>query len=431
MSTADGRNIPVILHSISNEHKIPEEMYMIPSTWKRFQLSQLINNLLENVSAVPFDFFIGEDSAGGKLTSVLSNHSNGEETLHLSYVPSILPPKHLSTYEHDDWVSSVSINRTAHNEHKFLTTSYDGVASVWNSRSEKTVELLGHVGPVLAGEWVGNAVVTGGRDCTVRMWDIDAGKPSQTLQCTAHAAPVSALAVAPPLLPSEPHTLLSSDWDGLVCLWDTRTPSAHEVDADPEEPVKKRRKSKPAAVEAVRKAPIHRLRGHTGAVNGVSFAKEDQTRAYSAGADHTLRLWDVGVGLESDSRVAASALRCVDSLNLHGVAVSGHVDRSVCVWDTRSSSTSNVAQKLWGHGSVVESVASHPHSPHHLASAALDGNVKLWDVRSPKQALFTVVRNPANGKTEKQNKILGVDWDGGLLASGGEDCAMQLHEARA
>lgn len=82
MSNTDAAsNVPVILHSISNEHKIPEEMYMIPSTWKRFQLSQLINSLLDNAKAVPFDFFVGEDSSGGKLTSLLSNYSNGVSRL--------------------------------------------------------------------------------------------------------------------------------------------------------------------------------------------------------------------------------------------------------------------------------------------------------------------------------------------------------------
>lgn len=321
----------------------------------------------------------------------------------------------------------MSISSTPLNDSKFLTTSYDGAASVWNSSNEKTVELVGHTGPVLDGQWVGHDVVTAGRDCSVRLWKLNEEKPKQLLQYTAHTAPVSALAVAAPLTSTEPHTILSSDWDGLVCLWDTRIPSTHEVDAEEEEPVKKRRKVK--TVEVLRKAPLHRLRGHTGPVNGVAFARDDQTHAYSAGADHTLRLWDVGVGLESDSRVAASAMRCVDSLNMASVAVSGHVDRSVCVWDARSSS--NIAQKLWGHGSVVESVHAHPSSQHHFASAGLDGNIKLWDVRSPKQALFTVVRKPAGGKKENENKILGVDWDGSVLASGGEDCAMQLHEASA
>ena len=338
----------------------------------------------------------------------------------------------MSTYEHDDWLSSVSVrgvsDSAAANDGKFLTTSYDGVARVWNSSNEVVAQVSGHAGPILAGAWVHSDIVTAGRDCSVRLWDMSSEKPTQSLQFTAHASPVSALAVAPPLLPSEPHTLLSGDWDGLVCLWDTRVPSAHEVDADEEEPASKKRKKKSAPSTALRKAPIHQLRAHTAAATGVAFAKVDQTRAYSASTDHSLRQWDVGVGLETDTRAASSALRCVDTLaHSDVVAVSGHVDRSVCVWDTRS--TTNIANRLTGHSSIVEAVHAHPTSQHHLASAGLDGNVKLWDIRSPKQALFTVVRKPANGRKEHENKILSVCWNGSVLATGGEDCAMQLHEA--
>ena len=69
--------MPVILHSVSNEHAIPTEKYFIPATWRRFQLSQLINNVLATSKAIPFDFFIGEDSSGGKLTTALETHTNG------------------------------------------------------------------------------------------------------------------------------------------------------------------------------------------------------------------------------------------------------------------------------------------------------------------------------------------------------------------
>ncbi|TIB95567.1 WD40 repeat-like protein [Wallemia mellicola] len=420
-------NVPVILHSISSQHAIPEEMYMIPSNWKRYQLSQLINSLLENSKAIPFDFFVGEDGTGGKLSSVLSEISNGEETLHLSYIPSILPPKHLSTYLHDDWISSVSIR--SHSDAKFLTGSYDGLASIWNSRNEKIYELAGHNGPVLDLSWVGDKAVTAGQDSTLKLWDIpESGKPSQLLAYTGHKNAVSSVRSAKPLTEGEPWTVLSADWDGLVCLWDTHIPSSHEVEIEDEEPSTKKRK-KTKTVDVLRKAPLHQLRGHTGSVNGVAFSKSDPTVGYTGGADHSLKSWDLGVGLENDTRVGSSVIRCLDSLVAPSTIVSGHVDRSIALWDMRASS--NISQKLLGHTSIVEAIHAHPTSPNHFASAGMDGNIKLWDIRSPKQSLFTVVRKPSNGKKENEKKILGLAWDSQILASGGEDCALQLHEASA
>ena len=75
--TSEINNVPIKLNSVSNEFRIPQETFMIPSNWKRFQLSQLINNVLSNQKSVPFDFFIGNDLNGEKLINTISNYSNG------------------------------------------------------------------------------------------------------------------------------------------------------------------------------------------------------------------------------------------------------------------------------------------------------------------------------------------------------------------
>jgi hypothetical protein len=53
--------IPVRLTSRTDKHAIPESKFMIPSDWRRFQLSELINKVLGNEQAVPFDFVVGEE----------------------------------------------------------------------------------------------------------------------------------------------------------------------------------------------------------------------------------------------------------------------------------------------------------------------------------------------------------------------------------
>lgn len=52
--------IPIRLTSRSERYAIPESKYMVPSDWRRFQLSELINKVLETTQAVPFDFIIDD-----------------------------------------------------------------------------------------------------------------------------------------------------------------------------------------------------------------------------------------------------------------------------------------------------------------------------------------------------------------------------------
>ncbi|GAW00293.1 microtubule-associated protein ytm1 [Lentinula edodes] len=82
---------------------------MIPTSWKRFHLSQLINKALALVKPIPFDFLVkGEllrTSLGGWCTE---NNIGEEETLEVEYIESVMPPQKMSDIPHDDWVSSVS-----------------------------------------------------------------------------------------------------------------------------------------------------------------------------------------------------------------------------------------------------------------------------------------------------------------------------------
>lgn len=53
--------IPIRLTSRADKHAIPESKFMVPSDWKRFQLSELINKVLDNEQVIPFDFLIGDE----------------------------------------------------------------------------------------------------------------------------------------------------------------------------------------------------------------------------------------------------------------------------------------------------------------------------------------------------------------------------------
>lgn len=56
-TTSQIKTHPVVL-TTRTQYVIPTEKYMIPATWRRFHLSQLINKVLALPQPVPFDFIV-------------------------------------------------------------------------------------------------------------------------------------------------------------------------------------------------------------------------------------------------------------------------------------------------------------------------------------------------------------------------------------
>jgi ribosome biogenesis protein YTM1 len=111
--------------------------------------------------------------------------------------------------------------------------------------------------------------------------------------------------------------------------------------------------------------------------------------------------------------------------------------RSVESPELRSTAdTEAISLTLAGHGSSVASVSAHPTSPLLVLSASYDGNLRIWDARSPNQALFTIPRQASETQSglsdqlkrlKGPEKVLCCDWDGSMVGSGGEDKALQLY----
>src|SRR5205823_2622450 len=103
---------------------------------------------------------------------------------------------------------------------------------------------------------------------------------------------------------------------------------------DNEGPVDPSRKKGPAPPE--QKLPLKEVRqltGHTSEVLCVALAP-DGRYALSGGKDHSVRLWNVGTGLEVRRCVGHSqAIACVVFAPKGSRALSGGEDRIVILWD--------------------------------------------------------------------------------------------------
>lgn len=107
--------------------------------------------------------------------------------------------------------------------------------------------------------------------------------------------------------------------------------------------------------------------------------------------------------------------------------LTSHADRTVSLWDARESTSIISLSFPSAHTSHIPVVRAHPTNPNGFFTAGHDGAIKVWDIRSPKQALLGVQRNLKEDKKGKE-KLLGGDWDGRIVAVGGESCELEVYQ---
>ena len=118
------------------------------------------------------------------------------------------------------------------------------------------------------------------------------------------------------------------------------------------------------------------LRGHTSRVTAVTVT-QDGTLAVSASEDETLKVWDLGSGHElrtlgGHSNIVRGVAVTPDGM----LAVSASDDRTLKVWDL---ATGRDLRTLEGHRDYVRATAVMPNGQMAI-SASFDKTVKVWDL---------------------------------------------------
>jgi WD40 repeat protein len=125
----------------------------------------------------------------------------------------------------------------------------------------------------------------------------------------------------------------------------------------------------------------HRLKGHSGAVTGVSFSPDGASLA-TAGADGSLRWWNASTGLATRTAPGdSSPLTCVAFSPDGRFTAAAGADPEIRLWD---AATGRETKRLRGHRTVVTSVVFSPDGKK-IASADLDRVVRVWDVRAGRE----------------------------------------------
>ncbi len=199
-----------------------------------------------------------------------------------------------------------------------------------------------------AGRWVAAGTIAG----VVRLWDLEAGGEPRTL--IAHAASVTALAFRPgsksPSVPLWRNVLASAGADGELRLWDFETGGGEG-----------RQLSAPGS----------------GALDGIAFRGDGAVLAVAG--EQGLRRWRLdpaGDPVGELPTLGTGAVHAVAWSRDGAFLASGDASGTVFLWQP-SDRGGEPRGELVGHTAAVEALAFHPVRDQ-LASASLDGSVRLW-----------------------------------------------------
>ncbi|KAK2748303.1 ribosome biogenesis protein ytm1 [Myotisia sp. PD_48] len=436
---------------------------LVPTDLRRYALSTLVNDLLETPKTVPFEFLINGIYLRTSIDEYLTvNGISAETILDVEYVRALIPPLHVASFLHDDWVSSVDIlsatSRAACwgnaqvgvGKERILSGSYDGLLRMWNMSSE-TIAVSpsssdgGHTAAIKCARMVSPShIVSCGVDRTVRVWKYVenesgfSGSITPQIELYGHKGSVDSIAVH-----GSSNRILSASADRTVGFWSLKKSDSPAAPSEllPSSAARgsKKRKVK-SSVSTPQRGPLAQFEGHTAPVSAAIFDAKDSTVGYSTSWDHSLRTWDLVTGALVDTRVTSHSLLSLEHLPEHTLLAAGSAARHVTLIDPRASATTVSAMTLRGHTNVVVALARDPNSSYGLISGSHDGTCRIWDIRSTKaekdgvvgESIYSISRNSVEGEGKRAGgdgvKVFDVCWDKTVgITSVGEDKAIQIN----
>ncbi|KKZ65587.1 ribosome biogenesis protein YTM1 [[Emmonsia] crescens] len=457
------RQVRLKLTSRHEDIALPESTgpILVPTGLRRYALSTLVNNLLGSEKPIPFEFLINGTYLRTSIDEYLTaNGISAETTLDVEYVRALVPPLHVASFLHDDWVSAVDVlsatsiagrgSRVNAGQERILSASYDGLLRMWNMSSE-TIAVSpsagegGHTASIKCARMFSpNQIVSSGLDRTVRLWkyaeseDGFSATITPQLELYGHKGSVDSIAVH-----AHSNRILSASADHSVGFWSTKksdSPAAPENLLPSNTSRSSKRRKLNSSVSVPQRGPLALLKSHTAPVSAAIFDAKDSTVGYSTSWDHSLRTWDLVTGALVDTRTTSHSLLSVAHLPELSLLAAGTSARHITLIDPRASATAVSALTLRGHTNAVVCLARDPDSTYGLISGSHDGTCRIWDVRSTRtdkdgvmgESIYSIPRKSAEGVGKRVGgegvKVFDVCWDKTVgIVSAGEDKMIQIN----
>ncbi|KAH7131941.1 hypothetical protein B0J11DRAFT_480784 [Dendryphion nanum] len=457
----DGEEVIDLIKALfaESEHRRKAISEIRRTTLRRINLSQLVNNLLHTSKPVPFEFLVNGQYLRTSIEEWLTQNAVSAETvLAVEYVRALVPPKKVTSFEHDDWVSAVDIlsatspagqwskgTTVQSGQERILSASYDGLVRVWDMSGDVLATSQppnngGRITSLKSAKWISEKkLAAAGMDGVVRLfkYDEDTRTITSTLELYSHRWPVESLAVHTPS-----NRLLSASADTTISLFslsakDSPAAPATLLPSSTSASNKRQKLSKPTHTVPARGA-LSTLTGHGAPVSSIIFKPNDSTVAYSASHDHTLRTWDLPTSTCVDTRTTGHSLLSLTALPKLSLLATGTSARHITLIDPRASATKISITTLRGHANGVVSLANDPDNEYRLVSGSHDGTARIWDLRGVGEGqsgapVYTIYRDGMDEVVRGSGegvKIFGVEWQREVgIVSAGEDKKVQINRA--
>ncbi|VDK46487.1 unnamed protein product [Cylicostephanus goldi] len=155
------------------------------------------------------------------------------------------------------------------------------------------------------------------------------------------------------------------------------------------------------------------LGGHKDVVVGLKWCTWNANQVVSASWDHSIGLWDLQLAGEVSRIRGTKAFTSIDVNKKSGLVISSNTDAVPRLYDLRSHDGSVVKQSFIGHTGWVTCVKWNPNDESCFVSSSFDKSLKLWDIRSSKTSLFDLYGH--------EDRVLCCTWKDSLIASGSAD----------
>jgi len=238
---------------------------------------------------------------------------------------------------------------------KILSGSDDHSINVSSTRDGTLLRRMrGHEGGVWALEYLGNTLVSGSTDRTVRIWDIETGECTHVFG--GHTSTVRCLQIMDGDKPGE-KVFVTGSRDSSLRVWRLPKPKDPHYDFERD--------------DGPNPFFLRKLAGHTQSVRAI--AGQDDLLV-SGSYDNNVKLWTVSTGQCVHTYVGHAAKVYSVAIDIKkGKAVSGSMDCFVKVWDLVSG---DCLYTLEGHTSLVGLLSL---SHKQLVSAAADSTLRIWN----------------------------------------------------